>query len=71
LGGNTTQQSGRNLNVTAGKQFLITAADGITLKAGQASIVLEKNGEISIKGKNIRAQASGDLVLKGAQFQQN
>ena len=71
VGGNTTQQSGKNVNFIAGKQFLITAADAITLKAGQASIVLKKNGEISIEGSNIRAEASGDLVLKGARIQQN
>jgi type VI secretion system secreted protein VgrG len=71
VGGNTTQQSGRNVNLTAGKQFLIAAADEITLKAGQASIVLKKNGAISIRGSNIRAEASGDLVLKGARIQQN
>ena len=71
VGGNTTQQSRQNINLMAGKQFLITAADAITLKVGQASIVLKKNGEISIKGSNIRAEASGDLVLKGARIQQN
>jgi type VI secretion system secreted protein VgrG len=71
VGGNTSQQSGQNINLSAGKQFLIAAADEITLKAGQASIVLKKNGDISIKGSNIRAEASGDLVLKGARIQQN
>ena len=71
VGGNTTQQSGQNVNLIAGKQSLITAADEITLKAGQASIVFKKNGEISIKGTNIRAEASGDLVLKGARIKQN
>jgi type VI secretion system secreted protein VgrG len=71
VGGNTTQQSGQNVKLIAGKQFLITAADEITLKAGQASIVLKKNGELSIKGINIRAEASGDLVLKAARIQQN
>jgi hypothetical protein len=71
VAGNTTLQSGQNVNLVAGKQSLISAADEITLKAGEASIVLKKNGEISIKGTSIRAEASGNLVLKGARIQQN
>ena len=57
------------------------SADGnsITLKTGDASIVMKKDGTIHIKGKDITiegwgrvtAKAGSNLVLKGAQVLEN
>lgn len=43
----------------------------LVLKCGQAAIVLKKNGDISITGKEISVKAAGDLVLKGRKILQN
>ncbi|MDQ3998546.1 MAG: type VI secretion system tip protein VgrG, partial [Gemmatimonadota bacterium] len=75
---NRTTNVGKNDELTA-KKLTVTAADEIMLKAGDASITLKKNGDISIKGKNvtvngdgkIQVVASSDLVLKGATTKAN
>jgi type VI secretion system secreted protein VgrG len=47
------------------------AGQQLTLKTGQASIILRKNGDITINGTNIRAKASGELDLTEAKIRQN
>ncbi|AZO31828.1 MULTISPECIES: type VI secretion system tip protein TssI/VgrG [Mesorhizobium] len=47
-----------------GKKLYVEAADEITLKCGDASIVLKKDGTISLKGKDIRLDGSGDIDVK-------
>lgn len=47
-----------------GKKLYVEAADEITLKCGDASIILKKDGTISIKGKDIRLDGSGDIDVK-------
>jgi len=62
-----------------GKTLSITAADKITLKTGDASIVMESGGAITIKGTDITidgsgkiaGKAGGDIVLKGSNILQN
>lgn len=71
VGGSASQSFGQDLNLAAGRQIVITAGDQLTLKSGQASIVLQKNGDISITGTNVRTKASGEISLKGAKIQQN
>lgn len=66
-------------SIDVGKTFALTAADGISLTTGDASIVMKKDGTISIEGKNItikasgkiNAEASGDMTLKGSKILQN
>ena len=66
-----------SLNV--GKKLVIDAGDEITIHTGDASIVMKKNGDITIKGKNITLQGSGkisgkadgDVVLKGSKVTAN
>jgi type VI secretion system secreted protein VgrG len=61
------------------KKFYLEAGDEITLKTGNASITMKKDGTIQIKGKDItiigsgkiNAKASGDMVLKGSKIAQN
>jgi type VI secretion system secreted protein VgrG len=62
-----------------GKKFYLEAADEITLKTGDASITMKKDGTIQIKGKDITItgsgkigiKASGDMVLKGSKIAAN
>jgi len=68
---NYTQDVSDNISVSGGKQ--------ITLKCGSASIVLKKDGTITINGKDItikgsgkiNAKASKDIVLKGQKILEN
>jgi len=62
-----------------GKKLSIEAADQILLKSGSASILLKKDGTITIKGNNItikgsgniKVEASSNVTLKGSQVKQN
>jgi type VI secretion system secreted protein VgrG len=79
VGKDRSQTIGGNDQLTVGKELLVTVADMITLQTGAASIVMKKNGDIQIKGKNITitgsgkiiAKASSDVVLKGSQIKSN
>ena len=53
------------------KTITMTADDQITLKTGSASIVMKKNGDITISGKNINVKGSGNVVLKGSKVTNN
>jgi type VI secretion system secreted protein VgrG len=68
---NANQAVGQDLSITAGKEIVINAGDELILKTGQASIILKKNGDITINGTDIRAKASGELDLRGAKIRQN
>ena len=57
----------------------MVAGDEILLKTGSASILMKKNGDIQIKGKNITVSGSGKInmkasskmTLKGSQIAEN
>ncbi|MBT8439047.1 MAG: type VI secretion system tip protein VgrG [Gammaproteobacteria bacterium] len=66
IGKDMKLQVGNNLLEDIGKNLDITAGDQITLKTGLASITMKKNGEISIKGKNITVQGSGNINVKAS-----
>ncbi|TQV76392.1 type VI secretion system tip protein VgrG [Aliikangiella marina] len=53
------------------KSITMQADDQITLKTGSAKIVMKKNGDITISGKNINVKGSGNVVLKGSKVTQN
>jgi type VI secretion system secreted protein VgrG len=62
-----------------GKKYVLDAGDQITLQTGSASIVMKKDGTITIKGKDITIDGSGkinikassDVVIKGSKISQN
>jgi len=60
-----------NLSIQSQKKIMIQATDEILLKAGDASILLKKSGDIEIEGKKITVKASGDLKLKGQKITEN
>ena len=61
------------------KNLIIEAGESVLLKTGEASIMMMKNGDIAIKGKNIIVQGSakisvkadGEVVVKGSKIAQN
>ena len=53
------------------KKITMEADDEIKLKTGSASITMKKNGDITIKGKNINVKGSGNVVLKGSKVTAN
>ena len=58
-------------SILKAKKVEISADDEISLKAGDASIVMKKNGDITIQGGKITVKASGDLILKGSKIAEN
>jgi type VI secretion system secreted protein VgrG len=79
IGESRTFTVGKSDALTVGKDLVIDVADAITLKTGDASITMKKNGDIQIKGKDItltgsgkvNVKASSDVVLKGSAIKQN
>ena len=65
--------------IDVGHKLSITAGEEITFKTGEATIVMKKNGDITIKGKNISLAGSGDIAvnatsqvaIKGSKIAQN
>ena len=61
------------------KKLTITVGESIMIKSGDASISMQKNGNIVIKGKDITIEGSGainvkaskDVVVKGSKIAQN
>jgi type VI secretion system secreted protein VgrG len=60
--------------VTVGKEFSMSAGNGMKIKAGEilvlecgaSSITLNKSGQITIKGTAFNLETSGDIKLDGA-----
>lgn len=79
IGDNRTITIGKNDEVQIGKKFALVAGDEILLQTGKASILMKKNGDIQIKGKNItisgsgkiNMKASGNMTLKGSKISEN
>lgn len=74
IGKNRGVDVGDSDSLSVGKKLTIEAGDQITIKTGKASITMKKNGDITIKGKNltlngsgkINAKASSDVIIKGS-----
>ncbi|HEX3395823.1 MAG TPA: type VI secretion system tip protein TssI/VgrG [Steroidobacteraceae bacterium] len=58
-------------SILTAKKVEITADDEISLKTGDASIVMKSNGDVTISGGKITVKASGDLILKGSKIAEN
>lgn len=79
IGGDRNHTVAKNDGLSVGKKLVVTAGDEISLVTGSASIVMKKNGDIQISGKNItitgsgkiNVKASGDMTLKGSKIKEN
>ena len=78
IGGKYTKTVKKEYSLKA-KKVTVEAEDEISFKTGKATIILKKNGDILIKGKNINQQASGkinikasgDIKIKGSKIKEN
>ncbi len=70
VGGKYTEDVAKEYALRA-KSITMEADDQITLKTGSAKIVMKKNGDITISGKNINVKGSGNVVLKGSKVTSN
>jgi len=77
--GNRTADIGKDDSVKVAKNLIIDAGESVTIKTGDASITMKKDGTITIKGKDITIDGSGkinikassDVVVKGSKILQN
>jgi type VI secretion system secreted protein VgrG len=77
-GGRTTT-IGKDDATKVAKNLTFDAGDSVTIKTGDASITMKKDGTIQIKGKDItikgsgkiNVKADGDIVMKGSKIKQN
>lgn len=79
IGDSLAMQIGKDQSVDVGKTLTINAGDQITIKTGKATIMMKKDGTISIQGKDITVKGSGavnmkankDIVMKGKKILEN
>jgi type VI secretion system secreted protein VgrG len=79
VAGQRKQTITKDDQLQVGKRLVITAADEITLETGSAKLIMKKNGDILLKGKNVQVEGSGkinvkassDVVLKGSKVSSN
>jgi type VI secretion system secreted protein VgrG len=71
IGENDDLDVGQDRSVTVGKELTVDAGDQILIKTGAASILMKKNGDITIKGKLITIKGSGNIVIKGTKILEN
>lgn len=64
VGGDYSEQVAKDYSLKA-KKITIEADDQITIKTGQASITMKKNGDIKISGKKIEIEGMQDIKIKG------
>ena len=49
----------------------IVAGTEIVIKVGQSTITMKKNGDITIKGKNVDVKTDSNITMKGSKITQN
>jgi type VI secretion system secreted protein VgrG len=79
VAGGRKSSVGKDDAVEIANNLLINAGDSIVIQTGSASITMKKDGTITIKGKDIAVDGSGEinvkassnLVMKGSKITQN
>ncbi len=66
IGGDRSTSVGQGESVTVGKHFTLEAGEAITLRTGQASLKMNSDGTIEIRGTNLMVDASGTAQVNGA-----
>lgn len=70
IGGKYVEKVSKD-SLHSAKTITFKADDEIVLQTGSAKIVMKKNGDITISGKNITVKGSGNVVLKGTKVTAN
>jgi type VI secretion system secreted protein VgrG len=66
-----TLSSVKDLSIAGKAKAMLEAADQITIKCGEAQIVLKKSGDITISGGKIDIKGSKPVSIKGAKVNNN
>ena len=66
IGDNRTHTVGKDNKLSVGKNLAVDAGDSVTIKTGQATIAMKKNGDIKISGNNISIEATGKIQIKAS-----
>jgi len=66
VGNDRNVNIGEKESVKVGKDWVVDVGDSVTIKCGSAQIVMKKNGNIQLKGKDITFKASGKMGLKAS-----
>lgn len=53
------------------QKIQLVAQDQIHIKTGNAEITMQKNGNMTIKGKKLTIEGSGDVIIKGSKVSVN
>ena len=61
----SAEEVGLSKTTMVGKTYSITAGDRIELKTGSASIILESNGHITLRGTQVLIEGSGPVQING------
>lgn len=56
---------GGNQKIDVKKKITIVAGDELSIKVGQASLNMKKNGDVTIKGMKLTFQATNSVTVKG------
>jgi uncharacterized protein involved in type VI secretion and phage assembly len=59
-------RSAENIGIAADKKMSITAEDELTVEVGQASAVMQKDGTITAKGKDVTVKGSGSVTIEAS-----
>ena len=63
VGEDRSHQIGKNDTLDVAKSLVINAGDSITIRTGDASITMNKSGDIQIRGKNVNVDGSGKIQI--------
>jgi len=69
VGGNQTINAGKNQSTTAGEAIATVAGKQISIKCGDATINITKNGNITVSGKDITIKGTGPINIQGKKIQ--
>lgn len=70
IGGKHREEVKKEFSLQAQK-FELVAEEEISLKTGDAMIVMKKNGDITIQGAKLNIKGSGDVIIKGSKVKEN
>ncbi len=70
IAGKHREEIQKEFEITA-KKIQMTAQEEIHFKAGKAEIILNQNGNITIKGNKLSLEGSGDVIIKGSKIKGN
>jgi type VI secretion system secreted protein VgrG len=79
VGGARKATVGKDDHLDVATHLVINAGESVTIKTGDASIIMKRDGTITLKGKDIlvqgsgkiNAKATGNIVMKGSKILKN